>query len=136
MGLFDIFFKDCSVDSIASALFPSFTRNHLSGRPCFRQEAFEEHSKILCFAEEKFLFQPFYKGKCWVVTKLYEITERENQHLTKIVETQKHMIDGLVLEKDVLKTAFNELNKQLDKTMALCDQQQELLDEIMEKMKE
>ena len=62
--------------------------------------------------------------------KLYEITERENRRLIKIVETQKDMIEGLTEEKEILKAACNALNKELEKVLSLCDQQQLLLDEI------
>lgn len=63
--------------------------------------------------------------------KLYEITERENQSLTKIVETQKHMIANLTQENETLKSACAGLNAQLEKVVALCDEQQQLLDEII-----
>ena len=63
--------------------------------------------------------------------KLYEITERENQSLTKIVETQKHMIANLTQENETLKSACAGLNAQLEKVVALYDEQQQLLDEII-----
>lgn len=68
--------------------------------------------------------------------KLYEIRTRENLSLTKIVETQEHMIKGLTKEKEELKTALNILNERLEKVLALCDEQQQLLDELIEKAKE
>ena len=46
--------------------------------------------------------------------RLYEITERENRRLTKIVEVQKDMIEGLTKEKEMLKAAYNALNKELE----------------------
>ena len=55
--------------------------------------------------------------------KLYEIRTRENLSLTKIVETQEHMIKGLTKEKEELKTALNILNERLEKVLALCDEQ-------------
>lgn len=67
--------------------------------------------------------------------KLYEITERENLHLEKIVETQKHMIENLTMEKDSLKAAFDALNAKLEEVMDLCDRQQQLLEEIIENKK-
>lgn len=68
--------------------------------------------------------------------KLYEITERENQSLTKIVETQKHMIANLTQENETLKSACVGLNAQLEKVVALCDEQQQLLDELIRREKE
>lgn len=62
--------------------------------------------------------------------KLYEITERENRRLTKIVEVQKDMIEGLTKEKEMLKAAYNALNKELEEVLSLCDQQQLLLEDI------
>lgn len=62
--------------------------------------------------------------------KLYEITERENRRLTKIVEAQKDMIEGLTEEKEMLKAAYNALNKELEEVLSLCDQQQLLLKDI------
>lgn len=67
--------------------------------------------------------------------KLYEITERENQSLTKIVETQKHMIANLTQENETLKSACAGLNAQLEKVVALCDEQQQLLDELIRREK-
>ena len=62
--------------------------------------------------------------------RLYEITERENRRLTKIVEVQKDMIEGLTKEKEMLKAAYNALNKELEEVLSLCDQQQLLLKDI------
>jgi peptidoglycan hydrolase CwlO-like protein len=62
--------------------------------------------------------------------RLYEITERENRRLTKIVEVQKDMIEGLTKEKEMLKAAYNALNKELEEVLSLCDQQQLLLEDI------
>ena len=62
--------------------------------------------------------------------RLYEITERENRRLTKIVEVQKDMIEGLTEEKEMLKAAYNALNKELEEVLSLCDQQQLLLEDI------
>jgi peptidoglycan hydrolase CwlO-like protein len=62
--------------------------------------------------------------------RLYEITERENRRLTKIVEVQKDMIEGLTKEKEMLKAAYNALNKDLEEVLSLCDQQQLLLEDI------
>lgn len=68
--------------------------------------------------------------------KLYEITERENRSLVKIIETQKHMIANLTREKETLKAAYKDLNRQFEKVTALCSQQQQMLDEIIENVKE
>jgi len=68
--------------------------------------------------------------------KLYEITERENQRLTIILETQKHTIANLTQENEALKSACAGLNAQLEKVMDLCDEQQRLLDELIRSEKE
>ena len=67
--------------------------------------------------------------------KLYEITERENQSLTELVEMQKRMIEDLTQENETLKTAFKELSEQLETVLGICDRQQQVLDEIMENSK-
>lgn len=68
--------------------------------------------------------------------KLYEITERENQSLTIIIETQKHTIASLTQENETLKSTCAGLNAQLEKVMDLCDEQQRLLDELIRSEKE
>ena len=68
--------------------------------------------------------------------KLYEITERENQRLTIILETQNHTIANLTQENETLKSTCAGLNAQLEKVMDLCDEQQRLLDELIRSEKE